>query len=177
MQPCRICSHPRRDQIESKTRAGESFVSIERWLSSVGAPAERRALSRHAAHAVLPEPRKPGPKPPSGKFLENVVSLAEQGLDDGSISVKLRDALLAQNMLDKRAEQVTNFDLMYVMAQAIGAGPAYLAQQRPAPHRIGEGVTVIEPPIGTAYPDARQMAAEEAADEADMARLAAGPDA
>ena len=108
---CASCSHPSVGEINRRIRAGSPLTDISRWLSESETPITAIALARHAK-GHLGVPTKKGRRPVSGDFLEAVRDSAHQGLEDGSLTVTLRDGLQAQKQIDERASRMADRDLM-----------------------------------------------------------------
>ena len=102
--------------------SGTSFTDIAAWLTGKGAPISRNALSRHAAH-LGEAPRAPGPRPMSDDLATAIRDRVHERLAAGDIEPGIKDGLGAQRLLDQRAADFADRDLMMRIALALtGAG-------------------------------------------------------
>jgi hypothetical protein len=100
-RPCASCSHPRRDEIDRKLKAGTSFKDVSRWLDETEKPITAQSVAVHAKSHLAVAPVI-GRRPASDDFLVNVRDAAADALEAGEVAVTLKDGIAAQKALDAR---------------------------------------------------------------------------
>jgi hypothetical protein len=98
--------------------SGTSYADIAAWLRGKGAPISRNALARHGVH-VGEGPRLPGPRPMSDDLLTAIRDRVYERLRDGDVEPGVKDGLSAQSLLDRRAAEFRDRDLMLRIALAL----------------------------------------------------------
>ncbi len=117
---CATCNHPQRKEIERQSRAGVPATILEAWTRTTeGGYVSRLALGNHLRkHVGLTS--KAGRRPMSGDLARDVVTRTSDRLEAGDIEPGIRDGLSAQALLDRRAESITNTELMLRFAVTLG---------------------------------------------------------
>lgn len=116
--PCASCDHPQVREINHRLRDGRPLTDISRWLDELGTPITRQALARHAKTHIGVEPPR-GRRPASGRLLEAIVEMGEDGLESGELRVTLKDAIAAQGRLDARAARDMDRDWQLKLVLAL----------------------------------------------------------
>lgn len=115
---CASCDHPQVREINHRIREDRPLTDISRWLDELGTPVTRQALSRHAKSHLGVEPAR-GRRPASGRLLEAIVELGEDGLESGELGVTLKDAISARKALDARAARDVDRDILLKITLAL----------------------------------------------------------
>jgi hypothetical protein len=106
LSDCKTCEHPQRKEIERQSKAGVPATMISVWTKEVeGGYVSRLALGKHLREHVGIVSRA-GRRPDAGRLLEEIVAQGEEGLEDGTLRVTLKDAIAAQKALDTRAARL-----------------------------------------------------------------------
>lgn len=97
---------------------------ISTWTRSTeGGYVSRLAIGKHLREHLGIASRA-GRRPVSGRLLEEIVAQGEEGLEDGTLRVQLKDALAAQKALDHRMRLKLDQDTVYKITMALsGAVP------------------------------------------------------
>lgn len=129
---CPIDKHLAKDHIEARIRRGDSMRSIEIWLKKAKhAPLTDETIARHRNRCMeMDNPMVGSPI----DIAKAVATRAQAGLDDGSLGVTTKDGLMAQQLLDRRAEKAEDRKFMFNLAQLLSGGggmaPAALIEGR-----------------------------------------------
>jgi hypothetical protein len=115
-RPCKACASPRAPEIARRLKAGETAISVSRWLTDAGSPIGPHALGRHRDHIGVPATH--GRVGPSDDFLESVRDAVHERVQSGELQPGVRDGIAAQKALDAREakEKDRDWQLRLVMA-------------------------------------------------------------
>ena len=120
---CASCKHPQASEINKRIREERTYDDISRWLKSIGTPITRQALARHhKAHLGEVHARPQGRKPLSRNFLQAVVEVAQDKLENGELQVSTRDAIAAQAEMNRQLDRSADRDLMAKITLALTGG-------------------------------------------------------
>ena len=109
-RPCASCSHPRREEIDRKLKAGVAFIDVSRWLDAIEAKAiTAQSIGSHAKDHLNVTPVV-GRRPVSGDFLKDVVASAAEAVALG-MTVTVKEGIAAQKALDARAARDLDRDI------------------------------------------------------------------
>jgi hypothetical protein len=100
-RPCASCTHPKRDEIDRKLKAGVSFTDVSRYLAETDRPITAQSVAAHAKDHLAVVPVH-GRRVASDDFLTSVRDAAAEGLVSGDLAVSLKDGIAAQKALDAR---------------------------------------------------------------------------
>lgn len=117
-RPCASCTHPRRDEIDRKLRAGTSFKDVSRWLDETEKPITAQSVAAHAKDHLAVVPVR-GRRPASDDFLTNVRDAAADALEAGEVAVTLKDGIAAQKALDARLQRDMDRDWQLKLVLAL----------------------------------------------------------
>lgn len=118
-RPCACCTHPRRAELDRRLRSGSTIADIVLWLATTERPIQRNAVGRHA-NQHLGVIRTPGPRPPSGSFLEAVRDAAHEDLTAGILRPNIAHGIAAEAELSRQRARSVDQDLMLKIAMALG---------------------------------------------------------
>ena len=124
-RPCASCSHPKRDEIDRKLRAGVSFTDVSRYLDETDKPITAQSVGVHAK-SHLGVASVIGRRVASDDFLVNVRDAAADGLASGDLAVSLKDGIAAQKALDARAARDMDRDWTLKLIQALTGHSPYV---------------------------------------------------
>ena len=117
-RPCASCTHPRREEIDRKLKAGVSFVDVSRYLDETEKPITAQSVAAHAKDHLAVVPVH-GRRVASDDFLTNVRDAAAEALENGELAVSLKDGIAAQKALDARAARDMDRDWQLKLVQAL----------------------------------------------------------
>lgn len=144
---CSIERSPYKDEINFLLQTGTSLNGIEKQMRSAGHPVKRETVKRHldeclngkAENLVDPEEfvyRQVGRKATTVVERDFAVAIQKQALAElakGTLRVTTKDGLLAQQLLDKRAEKAKDREFIMNLARLVSGAGA------PPPDTVIEG--------------------------------------
>ena len=117
-RPCASCTHPKREEIDRKLKAGVSFVDVSRYLDETEKPITAQSVAAHAKDHLGVTPVI-GRRVASDDFLADVRDRAAEGLASGELAVSLKDGIAAQKALDARAARDMDRDWQLKLVLAL----------------------------------------------------------
>jgi hypothetical protein len=179
---CSVCRHGLVATINRRLKSGESGERVSAWLKDLGPelyvspPTLRKHRDNHlsdeherarldAADHLRKQSRTIKSKP--GDLAVLVRDQVFARVEEGTLDPSLAEGLRAQEMIDRRAAQSADHDVMIAVAGLLSGAVVPVA--------IEKGAQALLPP-GADEAEYRELADEKAGDEAEFARLLRDPD-
>ena len=142
---CASCTAPGfGPELDRQLKAGVPLTLVSAWAAEQGLPISTRALARHRRdHLALVT--RPGRRPVAGRLLEEIVAQGEEGLENRSLHVGLREAIAATKALDARASRNVDRDIMLRITMAL---TGQVASPRPIDPELEAFEAELRPLLG-----------------------------